>query len=138
MKKQLHLNQIVEGPRAEDVVSPISINFEDVVSYSKFSLDPNYQGKTIIRVNSPAKVHHVIETYDQIRKMMEDLRVADDRPSYRVQLGYQVHYIPKDTVARIIVNEPTSETTLVFHTGEKLDTKMTMVQLRETTIEIPF
>lgn len=138
MKKQLHLNQVIDSHLSKDVVTPVSINFEDVISYSKFAQDHNYIGKTIIHTSNVDRPFMVTEEYSQVRKMMEDLRVADDRQCYRIKLGYQVHYIPKDEVSYITIDEQNSKTTLVLKSGDKFSTGKTMVELRATSIEIPF
>ncbi|QGH72037.1 hypothetical protein N1M2_174 [Klebsiella phage N1M2] len=70
--------------------------------------------------------------------MMEDLRLEDLRPCYRVKIGYQVHYVPKNEVEHIAIDEENSHTTLILKSGDKIKTNQTMIELRESAIEIPF
>lgn len=139
MKKQLHLHEVIGYLKGPDALNPISINFDDVLSY-RSAVDNGSRdlGKTFIKVGGHEGGYLVSEDYKTVRKMMEDLRVEDIRPCYRIKIGYQVHYVPKNEVSHIAIDEENSHATLILKSGDKIKTAQTMIELRETSIEIPF
>lgn len=139
VKKQLHVNEVIDRLRGPDEIVPVSINFEDILSYKDCTYgDETSIGKTYIRVTSNDRGYLVTENYNTVRKMMEDLRLEDLRPCYRVKIGTQVHYVPKNEVEHIAIDEENSHTTLILKSGDKIKTNQTMIELRESAIEIPF
>lgn len=130
MKKELSLTLIIDNSSESGLItSPASFDVDSITHYSQSDY---YSGdNTLIIMNNGNSVH-CVESYEIVKRMMENLRNQNTKSCYVVKGSGGTRYIPIDSVSHFFVSKTNKLVTLTLNSGVKIPTSMKLPALKET------